>query len=322
MKKILVLFGGKSYEHDISIMSAKNIYKCLDSKVFNIGLAYISKNNSWYEFNGDFDNIDTNKLNHINNIVEYLKKYDIVFNIIHGATGEDGKLQSLFELFDIKYVGSNSISSLLCMNKDLTKLLLKENDINQVKYTIYKSISETKKTINYPMIIKPSNGGSSIGISIVHNDKEFKKGVKEAQKFSNKIIIEQFIENCLELECSVVKEKNKVYVSSVGQIIHTNEFYDYEDKYIKKQSQLVIPANINKNVSNTIRKTAKKAFNILECDDLARVDFLVDSNNNIYLNEINTLPGFTNISMFSKLLQYDNFNTQKLLTRIIKNIID
>lgn len=317
MIKVLLLFGGESFEHEISIKSAKNLYNNIDKKEFDITNVYISKDNNWYESNLNFDDINIHKLKKINNIICYIKEFDIVINIIHGNGGEDGKLQSLFELFNIKYIGSNSLSSFLCMNKDLTKLVLENNNINQTKYHIYKNIKDTTSKLDYPVIVKPNNGGSSIGIMVARNDRELKKAVKLAGMYSNKIIIEEFLENCSELECSVI-ENNKLYVSTIGQIIHTNEFYDYEDKYIKNESKVVIPAKIGESLSKRIKNLARKAFNLLECRDFARIDFLVDSDYNIYLNEINTIPGFTDISMFSKLLEFDNINIRKFITKLIK----
>lgn len=317
MIKVLLLFGGNSFEHEISIKSAKNLYNHIDKKEFEVTDVYISKDNSWYESNLDFDDISIDKLKKIDNITCYIKNFDIVINIIHGNSGEDGKLQSLFELFNIKYIGSNSLSSFLCINKELTKLVLEKNNINQTKYHVYKSIKDTTSKLDYPVIVKPNDGGSSIGIMVAHNDKELKKAIKFSSTYSNKIIIEEFLENCLELECSVI-ENNGLYVSTIGQIIHTNEFYDYEDKYIKNESKIIIPANINELLSKKIKKLAEKVFNLLQCSDFARVDFLVDSKSNIYLNEINTIPGFTDISMFSKLLEFDNINIEKFITKLIK----
>lgn len=322
MKRVLIVFGGCSFEHDISIKSAENIYKYIDKNIFEVSSLYIDKNNVWYEFDNNFNEINIDNLNKIENIIDYLKEFDIVFNIIHGNTGEDGKLQSMFELFNIKYLGSNSISSMLSMNKELTKQVLKDNNIKQVNYCVYKNIKDVEKKINYPLIIKPSNGGSSIGINIAYNNKELKKAIKKAQEYNDIIIVEEFIQNNIELECSIIDISKKIYVSTVGQIAPTNHFYDYNDKYIKDEAKIIIPADISNDMIKEIKETAKKVFTILNCKDFARIDFLVDKNNNtIYLNEINTLPGFTNVSMFAKLLEYDKYSIKKVLTKLInKNI--
>lgn len=322
MKRILIVFGGCSYEHDVSIKSAKNIYNFIDKGIFDVSCLYISKNNIWYEVDNNFDNINIEELTKVENIIEYLKNFNLVFNTIHGKTGEDGKLQSLFELFDIKYLGSNSISSMLCMNKDLTKVILQGNGIKQIDYRIYKDIKDIENSLNYPIIIKPSNGGSSIGITIASNTKQLKNAIKRAKKYSDKIIAEQYIKNNMELECSIIEKKNKIYVSSIGQVIPSNMFYDYEDKYIKKGASIIIPADLNSETVKKIKFIAKKAFTVLKCKDFARIDFLIDKDDNsIYLNEINTLPGFTDISMFTKLLEYDKYNIKNLFTSIINKSI-
>lgn len=322
MKRILIIFGGCSYEHDVSIKSAKNIYNFIDKDIFDVSCLYISKDNIWYKYDDNFDNVNVGKLDKIQNIIEYLKNFDLIFNTIHGNTGEDGKLQSLFELFDIKYIGSNSVSSMLCMNKDLTKTILQENGIKQIDYRIYKDIKDVENSLKFPIIIKPSNGGSSIGITIANNIKQLKKAIKEAKKYSDKIIVEQYIKNNMELECSIIETKNKVYVSSIGQVIPSNSFYDYEDKYIKNSASIIIPANLNDDTIKEMKLIAEKVFTILNCKDLARIDFLIDKDDNsIYLNEINTLPGFTDISMFTKLLEYDKYNITNLFTSIINKSI-
>lgn len=322
MRKILIMFGGKSYEHDISIKSAKNLYNFIDKKLFEVNTLYISKDNIWYETNNSFEDFETTEVYEIDNIIKYVKQYDLVINIIHGRTGEDGKLESLFELFDIKYLGSNSISSVLCMNKDLTKIVLDNSNIRQVNYLIYKSIKDTENKLDYPIIVKPNNGGSSIGMGVAYNRKDFKNILKTSKKYSDTIIIEEFIEDNRELECSVIEKNNKIYVSTIGEILPSNSFYDYDDKYEKNEAVIVIPAYLNDEIKNKIKMIAKKAFTALNCKDFARIDFLIDKkDNSIYLNEINTIPGFTDISMFTKLLEYDKFNIKDLITSLINNSI-
>ena len=318
MKNVLLIFGGKSYEHDVSIKSAENIYKYIDKSLFNISTIYITKENNWYIFDNNFEKINIVDLKKIDNIVDYLKNFDVVINIIHGNTGEDGKMQSLFELFNISYIGSNSISSTITMNKDLTKIILNNYNIPQVKSIIVNSSNDLiNLDLNYPLIIKPNNGGSSIGITIAYNESELNSSLENAFKYSNTLIIEEFIENMLELECSVI-EDDGIYVSTIGQVIPSNSFYDYEDKYIKNESQTLIPASINDSLIEEVKRLAKKVFTVLNCKDLARIDFIYDkTNKKLYLNEINTLPGFTQISMFSKLLEYDGYNITDLITKFI-----
>lgn len=322
MKNILLIFGGNSYEHDVSIKSAENIYKYIDKNLFNVSTTYITKDNIWYIFNNKFKYIDISKLTKIDNIVEHLKKFDAVINIIHGNTGEDGKLQSLFELFNIPYIGCNSISSVITMNKDLTKIVLNNYDIPQIKSVTLNVNDSININLDYPLIIKPNNGGSSIGIFIVYNENELKEKIKESFKYSNTLVVEEFIEDIKELECSVI-EDDDIYVSTIGEILPSNTFYDYEDKYIKNESKTLIPASINDSLIKEIKSLAKKAFKVLNCKDFSRIDFIYDkAKEKLYLNEINTLPGFTEISMFSKLLEFDKYNITDLITKFINRVIN
>lgn len=319
MKNILIVFGGNSFEHEVSIKSASNIHNYIDKTIFNVNNLYISKEGIWYEFDNNFKDINTSKLKKIYNIIEYLKRYDLVFNIIHGYSGEDGKLQSLFELFNIKYIGPDSYSSFICMNKILTKLLLENQGIKTTNFIIFKNIKDTIKNMKFPMVIKPSDGGSSCGVSIVNNIIELKRSIKEAKKYSDNIIIEEYIKG-RELECAILENNKDLVISKLGEIIVNNDIYSYEDKYVTNKSMLITPALINYTVENSIKKIAKKAFNICKCKGLARIDFLYDeSNNKIYLNEINTLPGFTDISMFPKLLSLEGYSYTDLITIILNN---
>ena len=323
MKDVLLLFGGHSYEHEVSCKSAKNIYNNINKNIFNVTSVYVSKTNDWYIFDNNFNDINISMLKKVSNIIEFLKKFDCVFNIIHGCDGEDGKYISLFEILNIKYVGPNHLSSMICMNKHITKVILDKNKIRQVKYVLYNgSLKEIEKKLNYPLIVKPSSGGSSIGISKVNDRVELNKAIKNAKKFDNNIIIEEFITG-LELECAVLQENEKIHVSTIGQIKPSREFYDYDDKYIINSSKTIIPAYISENTANKIKKISKKVFTILNCKDLARIDYFYDYKNDIiYLNEINTLPGFTNISMYPKLLEFDGYSYEKIITTLINNNIN
>ena len=323
MKDVLLLFGGRSYEHEVSCKSAKNIYNNINKNIFNVTTVYVSKTNDWYIFNNNFNDINISMLKKVPNIITFLKIFNCVFNIIHGNDGEDGKYICLFELMDIKYVGPNHISSMICMNKHITKTILNRYKIKQVKYVQYKNnLADIENKLKYPMIVKPSSGGSSIGITKVNNKNELKEAIKMAMKYDKNVIIEEFI-NGLELECAVIQDKDKLHISTVGQIKPSREFYDYDDKYIINDSKTLIPALISPNIADKIKRISKKVFTVLNCKDLARIDFFYDYKNNIiYLNEINTLPGFTNISMYPKLLEYDGYNYQDIITILINNNIN
>lgn len=300
MKKVVLIYGGKSSEHDVSCNSAKEIMNNIDTNKFILSCVYVTRNNEW-----------TYQSKKIDNIIEFLKQYDVVFNIIHGNTGEDGKIQGMLDLFNIKYIGSNCGSSYICMDKERTKQILKYYNIPQVPFQNGKD----KLIIPYPVIVKPAKGGSSIGISVANNKKEYKKAIKKALKYDEKIIVEKYIK-ARELECAIIEDK-KIIVSDIGEIITENSFYDYETKYIKNNAKTII-SDIPENIKKQIKKYAKTVFKVLELKGLARIDFFYDIEyNKIYLNEINTLPGFTKISMYPKLL--NKYKYKDLITKLIEN---
>ncbi|MBE6149568.1 MAG: D-alanine--D-alanine ligase [Firmicutes bacterium] len=303
MKKVLLIYGGKSSEHDVSCKSAKAIMDNIDNK-YILDSVLITKDNVWL-FNDK----------PILNIIEFIKQYDVIFPILHGLYGEDGKLQGMLDLFDIKYVGSKCGPSYLCIDKERTKQVLKYYNIPQVPFQIYEK--NKKITIPYPIIVKPANGGSSIGISIANDKKELNKAIKLAKKYDNKIILEQFLNNPIELECAVLEDK-VILTSNVGEISHKSNFYDYETKYNSKDTNTKLKANIDEKIELKIKEYAIKAFKALELNSLARIDFFYH-NGNIYLNEINTLPGFTEISMYPQLFMDFGISYKELITKLIEN---
>ena len=307
MEKLGIIYGGNSYEHDVSVKSKNSFIKNVNKK-YEISEIYIDKKNNWYENNKKIDNI-----------IEYLKKFDIIFPLIHGNIGEDGKLQGLFETFNIKYTGSNTISSALAMDKGFCKIILDKYNIKQVPYIIVDKKSKIKEIIEkfkYPVIIKPANGGSSIGINIAHNTKELIKGLNNAFQYDKKVIIEKYI-TARELEIGVINN-NGLITSSIGEI-KSNGFYDYESKYVKK-TEIIISPNLKKETALKIKEIARNIFKILECNDYARCDFLYDEiNNDLYFNEINTIPGFTEISMFPKLFIDSGYTYGEIIDIIIKS---
>ncbi len=305
MKKVLLIYGGTSPEHNVSCNSAKAIIKNIDNNKFQLDCVYITQNNEWL-----------NNKQKITNIIEFIKKYDVIFPITHGINGEDGKLQGMLDLFKIKYVGSNWGASYICMDKQRTKQILSYYKIPQVPYQIY--AKKQKLTIPFPVIIKPANGGSSIGIQIANNKSEYKKAIKNALKYDQKIIIEKFI-NAQELECAVLEDK-KLIISEIGEIITKEGFYDYATKYQNNTAQTNMIANIPDKVKKQIKKYAQTIFEALELKGLARIDFFYDKDyQKIYLNEINTLPGFTPISMYPKLIMNEKISYQELITKLIEN---
>lgn len=307
MEKITVIYGGKSFEHDISIRSYKSFVENINKK-YQLSTIYVDKDGLWYE---------NNKL--MNNIVDFLKEQDVIFPLIHGNIGEDGKLQGLFETFDIKYVGSNTISSALAMDKAFCKIILDKYNIKQVPYVILNKktkIKEITSKLNYPVIVKPANGGSSIGISIANNARELVKALNNAFKYDKKVVVEKFVK-ARELEVGVI-ENNGIICSSIGEI-KSQGFYDFDSKYIK-DTEVIVNAELKKEIKLKIKEYAREIFKILECSGFARVDFLYDEiNEELYFNEINTIPGFTDISMFPKLFINDGYSYSEIIDILIKN---
>ena len=303
MKKVLLIYGGSSTEHEVSCNSAKNIIKNIDKSKYDLTTLKITKDNIW---------ISNDKI--VDNIIEYLKQFDVIFPITHGTKGEDGKLQGMLDFFDIKYVGPKTGESFICMDKVYSKMVFEKLGVNVVPYEIY----DKNKQINipFPVIVKPANGGSSVGISKANNEKELNQAIEKANLYDSKIILEQFIKG-QELECAVLEDE-EIIVSEVGEIKSANEIYDYDSKYINSESQTIIPAHIPNDISNSIKETAEYLFKKMNLKGLSRIDFFYDGNK-IYINEINTLPGFNEISMYPKLITNLGISYQELITKLIEN---
>lgn len=337
MKKINLglIFGGKSAEHEVSLKSAASIYKAIDKEKYDLYLIWVSKEGNFFKCNFEIknDNIliknkeslafkpgsfDKNILNLDKN--KYLPSLDVIFPIIHGPFGEDGSLQGFLKLLNIPYVGSEVIGSALGMDKDIMKRLLRDENIDISDYITCKkgkkvNFKTVKDKLGLPFFVKPANLGSSIGISKVNNQKEFKKALDDAFLYDRKIIIEEFIDG-REIECSV-KGNDKLDVSIPGEIVSKSDFYSYEAKYIDKlATELNIPANLSKKDIQKIKKIALKTAKILELKGLVRIDFFV-TDKRIIVNEVNTLPGFTEISMYPKLWIYEGMSYSNLIDELI-----
>ena len=321
--KLSVLFGGVSTEHNVSILSGTSVIKNLDKKKYDIFPIYISKDGNWYKYIKDIKKIDIlqigefpNELELISNVFEYLSNMDVVFPVLHGLNGEDGTIQGMLELIGVPYVGCRVLGSSICMDKVYTKAILKSADIRQVKYMYIKKLKKGYKLIGFPMFIKPSNSGSSVGINKASNISELIKYVECASKYDNKILIEQAV-NARELECAALGS-DTVNISCIGEVLSGDEFYSYDAKYKNSSSRVVIPANITKDEELNIKSIAKKVFYALDCKGLSRIDFFIDNtDNSIYVNEVNTMPGFTDISMYPKLFENSGIKYSKLLDKLI-----
>lgn len=327
IKKVLILFGGIGTEHIVSCNSCKSILENIDKLKYDYEVVGISKENVWYKFSDDLsylanENWTSANILEIDNIINYIKKFDVVFPVMHGNYCEDGKLQGFLDLFNVKYVGCKTLSSALLMDKTLTKFILKGLDIPSVPSISFKNdykIDDIISEIGFPMIIKPSNGGSSIGISKACNKKELIKSIKLAKKYDDKILIEKFIK-VRELEVAILKTREKTICSYPGEIKSANEFYDYDAKYDNKESYTIIPDDLNKDIVSKIKEYALRLFESLDCKGLSRVDFFYDEEDEkIYLNEANTMPGFTSISMYPKLMENEGIEYKDLISILIDN---
>lgn len=297
--KIGVVFGGKSAEHEVSLMSAQNVLNALDKTKYSISKIKIQKD-------GEFS-------------LSALKKVDVIFPVLHGPYGEDGIMQGLFKILDKPFVGASVLGSAIGMDKDVMKRLLKEADIPVGKFLVKKhfekiSYQDASKKLGKIMFIKPANMGSSVGVHRVKNEKEFNDAVKDAFRYDSKIILEEYIDG-QEVECSVLGNDDPV-ASSVGEIVPGDDFYSYDAKYINA-SETLLQARIDKKTEEKIKELAVKTFQVLSCEGLGRVDFLLRKNGEVLVNEINTLPGFTNISMYPKLWEASGLSQTKLLDKLI-----
>ena len=261
IKKVLIIFGGNSSEHYVSCKSAKSIIENIDKKLFKYEAVGIDFDNTWYKFSDNLDYLENGNWKEANilkvdNIVSFIKEFDVVFPITHGTSGEDGRLQGMLELFDIPFVGCKTLASSIGMDKGMSKVIFDSLNIDQVPYVVigddYK-INNIMEKLNFPVIIKPANGGSSIGISKANDKKELIKAIKEAKKYDKKIIIEKFIK-ARELECSVLENKGNILCSNPGEIKSANEFYDYDAKYVNDSSYTTIPDDIPLDVVNKIKE--------------------------------------------------------------------
>ena len=328
MKKLGIIYGGISTENEVSEMSAKSVIENLDKEKYEIHEIYISKYGKWYE-------VKENKKEEIYNLIWYLKDLDIVFPVLHGIGGEDGTIQGMFEMLQIPYVGCGVLASSVGMDKVYTKIIFEKAGIPQTKYVYVKretntykivdenfdeeelKIEKITKKLKFPMFVKPSNSGSSVGVKKATNVEELKLAIENAGQYDTKILVEQAIEG-KEVECAVLQDGKNIIASTVGEIMSAEEFYSFDAKYNMPESKTLIPANIKNEQIEEIRKLAIKAFKAIDGKGLSRVDFFIEKETNkIYINEINTMPGFTKISMYPKLFEKVGISYSELLDKLI-----
>lgn len=344
MKKVIALiFGGKSAEHEVSLRSAKNIADALDKDKFSPILIGISKEGSWYRFP------DMNIFTHVaiddkalppnaepvslmalmgKPVLYSLKDHsktslDCAFPILHGTMGEDGTIQGLFKMVQVPFVGCGVWSSAAGMDKEIMKRLLLNAGISTARYmllTPFEKVSydDVVAKLGSPFFIKPANAGSSVGVHKIKSAADFGPKLQDAFQFDTKVLAEEFIEG-RELECSVMGANQSPKASLPGEVIPQHEFYSYEAKYVDDNGALIeIPAKLPEDVTKRLRSMAEKTFQVMGCDGLTRVDFFLRKNGELYINEINTIPGFTKISMYPKMWEATGLGYKDLVSQLIQ----
>lgn len=338
---VVLLFGGRSGEHEVSLNSAKSIYKAIDRSRYNVETIGINKQGQWFwgalpdqvmpganegiQVTLVIDPMQPRFMALNNQSLPREGEFDLIFPILHGTYGEDGTLQGLLEMANVPYVGSGVLGSSLGMDKDRMKAVFNEKNLPSARYvTLLRSefLSEPETSldiieerIGYPCFIKPANLGSSVGISKAHDRQELLGALNTASIFDRKIIIEETIIGH-EIEVSVLGNDTPI-ASLPGEVLPAQEFYTYEAKYSDIGSSLLIPAALDDSVIKSLQKMAVEAFQAVEANGLSRVDFFVTADNKIFVNEINTLPGFTEISMYPKLWEATGIPYSELIDRLI-----
>ena len=342
-KVIAVVFGGKSSEHEVSKMSAATIMAALDESKYFVMPIYISREGRWFFYDGPKDNIrnlawekfalpailspdaghrgilrlvgDKFKLMHV----------DVIIPVLHGKNGEDGTMQGLFELSGIPYVGSGVLASAVCMDKSFTNMMVDKMGIKRAPYKVFTKhdadadidgvCRQIRYKLGYPCFVKPANAGSSVGISMANNKKELVECIQEALKFDDKILVEKRVVG-RELECAVLGN-DAPEASGIGEIVFERDFYCYDAKYDCDASKTIVSADLPSDVIEKIREISLKVYTALGCKGLARVDFFYTEDGEVLFNEINTLPGFTAISMYPMLWKEQGVKIEELVDKLI-----
>jgi D-alanine-D-alanine ligase len=341
-----LLFGGRSGEHEVSLQSARSIACAVNRDKFNLLLLAIDKDGNWFMVDesdylhnaDDPKNISLNvkkeqqisliPKDNSNTIIRLsdgkeLVSPDVLFPIIHGTFGEDGSLQGFCSMLNLPYVGADVLGSSVGMDKLIAKKLLLQAGIPVADYVIAEgkgkidmAVKETSGKLSYPVFVKPVRSGSSVGVYKAQNEPELKEAINKALRFDKKVLIEESIEG-REIECAVLGN-DELMASQPGEIIPRHSFYSYEAKYIDSEgASLEMPANIPRDVVKKVQSLAKQAYKVLSCSGMARVDMFLTSSGNLILNEINTLPGFTKISMYPKLMELSGIPYSELIDRLV-----
>jgi D-alanine-D-alanine ligase len=307
-RKVAVVYGGRSGEHEVSLRSARAILKALDAERYEAIEYFIDKSGKWSP-RAILPEPGANP------------GIDVVFPVLHGTFGEDGTIQGLFELADLAYVGAGVLASSVAMDKELTKRVCAARNVPVVDYVILTrgqaDAVEACRGLGFPVFVKPANLGSSVGISKARNAAELAVAIELAQQYDRKVIVERAIAG-RELECSVLGNEDPM-ASIPCEILPSREFYDYEDKYLLDMARTILPADLPAEATAELRRLAIESYRAVECEGMARVDFLLESaTGKLFLNEINTIPGFTSISMYPKMWDHCGIPFSELLDRLIE----
>jgi D-alanine-D-alanine ligase len=347
--RVGVIFGGRSGEHEVSLVSATSVMQALDRHRYEVVPIGIAPDGRWLSSDRALALLkekgsvrseperflvpEPNRQGLVSLDGEQEEgKIDVIFPVVHGTYGEDGTLQGLLDLANIPYVGAGVLGSALGMDKIVQKQLFQQAGLPIARYASFLSsacrkqprrvVADAEKRLRYPMFIKPANTGSSVGISKAHGRRELVSAIEMAAEYDRKVIVEEGIGGIREIECSVLGN-DRPEASIPGEIIPSNEFYDYDAKYVDGKSTSVIPAKLSRSTVRRIQELAVKAFQVLDCAGMARVDFFVTKRTGrVYLNEINTIPGFTSISMYPKLWEASGLSYAGLLDRLIALAIE
>jgi len=345
---LAVLCGGQSAEHEVSIESAKNVVAALDKNRYQIFVIYITQSGEWILLDSLAILLQNPQMQVLtepvmgerlflrlgvdhpfaywseNNLPPHTIPIDVIFPVLHGVHGEDGTLQGLLELINIPYVGAGTLGSAVCMDKEITKQILSAAGIPIAPWMLMRreemakiSFAHVVEKLGLPLFVKPANTGSSVGVSKVKDEAQYAEALAKAWCYDDKIILEQFIPG-REIECAVLGNET-VAASIPGEIISHHEFYSYEAKYLDPNgADLQIPAELPAPVMTQVQTLAKKAFTLLNCAGMARVDFFVDPSGKVILNEANTIPGFTQISMYPKMWMASGMTYAELIDELIR----
>ncbi len=351
-KRVAVIFGGRSGEHIVSLRSASSIMEAIDQDKYEIVPVGITRDGSWLTGPDAWFSLWENRRPEKASAAVFMtdptrpgllikspelangwsfEAIDLVFPVLHGTYGEDGTIQGLFEMAGLPYVGSGVLASSTGMDKAVMKVLFREAGLPVAPYlVIYREqwlsrqglwLNQVREELSYPAFVKPSNLGSSVGISKAYDQQALIAAVGEALLYDHKILIEQHVEG-REIECGVIGNREAI-ASRPGEVIPCNDFYDYRAKYLDDRSRLVVPVELGSELENRIKEYSIRAFQAIEADGLARVDFFLrSSDRSIIINEINTLPGFTNISMYPKMFEASGLKYNALVERLLELAVE